>query len=67
VLLTWEISIPSPKVLKSSSLNRFAALGFLIPGRAGSKAILARELVKGRTHPCSATPKGSPGIRYVNR
>jgi hypothetical protein len=60
VLLSRELSIPSRKVLKLSPLHRFTPTGFLIPEYAGSKAILARELVKGRTHPYSATPRGSP-------
>jgi hypothetical protein len=59
VLLSREISIPSRKVLKSPSLHRFASTRCLLPGLTGSKAILVRELVKGRTHSCSATPKAS--------
>jgi len=58
VLLSRQISIPSRKVLKSVSLYRFASSCCLIPRLTGSKAILARELVKGRTRPCSTTPKG---------
>jgi hypothetical protein len=59
VLLGREISIPSRKVRKSLSLHRFASTGCLTPGFTGSKAIPARELVKGRTHSRSATLKGS--------
>jgi hypothetical protein len=53
VLLSREIAIPSRKVLKSPSPPRFASTGWLTPGLTASKAILARELVKGRTHSCS--------------
>ena len=60
MLLSREISIPSSKVLKSHSFHRFASTGCLTPGLTDSKAILARELVKGRIHSCSAPPKGSP-------
>jgi hypothetical protein len=59
VLLGWEISIPSPKVPKSPCPLRSASTGCLIPGLTGSKTILARELVKPRTHSCSATQEGS--------
>ena len=58
MLLNRECSIPSRKVLKSPSLYRFASTGCLTPGITSSKAILVRELVKGRTHSYSATPKG---------
>ena len=59
MLRSREISIPSRKVLKSRCLHRFASTGYLTPELTGSKAIPARELEKGRTHSCSATPKGS--------
>jgi len=60
VLLSREISIPSRKVLQSPPLHRFAPTGWLTPGLAGSKAILARELLKGGgTQSCSATSEGN--------
>jgi hypothetical protein len=50
VPLSREISIPSRRVLKLLSFHRSASTGCLTPGFTGSKAIPARELVKGRTH-----------------
>lgn len=66
MLLSREISIPSPKVHKSRFLHRFASTGRLTQWFIGSKAMLARKPVKRRTHSVSATPKGSLGIRSVN-
>jgi hypothetical protein len=58
-VLRSPISIPSGKVLQSPSLHRYASTGCPSPGLTGSKAILARALVKIRTHSCSVTPKGN--------
>lgn len=51
MLLSREVSIPSGKVLKSLSFHRFASTDCLTPRLTGSKAMLAREHVKGRAHP----------------
>ena len=59
MLFSREISIPSRKVLKSPSLHCSASTGCLTQGLTGSKAIPARELVKGRTHSSYARQKGS--------
>jgi hypothetical protein len=67
VLLSREISTPSRKVLKSPFLHRFASTGFLTPRTTISNAILARELVKGRTQPPFRDAKRQPGIRSVDR
>jgi hypothetical protein len=49
VLLGREIFIPLRKVFKGS-FYRFASTRWLPPGLTGPKAILARELVKAKTH-----------------
>ena len=58
-MLRSPISIPSGKVLQLPSLHRYTSTGCVIPGPTGSKAILARVLVRIRTHSCSVTPKGN--------
>jgi hypothetical protein len=58
-VLRSPIFIPSGKVLQSPSLHCYASSGCLTPGLTGSKAILARALVKSRTRSCSVTPKGN--------
>jgi hypothetical protein len=59
VLLSREISIPSRRVLKSTSLHSFAPSGCLTPRLTASNVVLARELVVSRTRSCSAMPRGS--------
>lgn len=59
MVLSREISSPSRKVLKSPFLHRSASTGCLTPGLTGSKAIPARELVKGRPHSVPPRQKGS--------
>ena len=49
MLLGREISSPPRQALKASS-HCFASTRCLPPGLAGSKAILARELAKGKAH-----------------
>ena len=49
MLLGREISILPRKALKASS-HRFASTRRLPPGLTVSRAILARELAKGKTH-----------------
>jgi hypothetical protein len=56
VLLSREISIPSRRVLKSTSLHRFASIGCVTPRLTASNRVLARALV---TRSCSAMPRGS--------
>jgi hypothetical protein len=62
VLLSRDISIPSRKVLKSPPLHRLAPSGWLTPELAGSKATLARELLKGGHNPVPRLQRQS-GIR----
>ena len=50
MLLSREVSIPSRKVLKSSSLHCFASTGCLTQGLPVQRTILARGLVKDRAH-----------------
>ena len=49
MLLGREVSIAPRKAFKASS-HRFASTRCLTPGLPGSKAILARELAKGKTY-----------------
>jgi hypothetical protein len=59
VLLGREISIPPRKAPRASS-HRFASTRCLTLGLTGSKTILARELVEGKTHaPGPRDAKGS--------
>ena len=62
MLLSREMFIPLGDIPKSRSLHCFGCNGCLPPWPAGSRAILARELLnsKTRSHSYSPTSKGGP-------
>ena len=61
MLFGREIFIPLRKAFKAS-LHRFASIRWLPPGLTGPKAILARELVKAKTHTPGPQRQRQPGV-----